>query len=131
MSKTNFRTAITALIKLANENPTFAEAHDCLAKAYWGKRMYPKVIEEWKAFGNLSGDRNESDFAAAVEQEFHSRGWKGALTKGIEIRQAQRKTGYFSPFTLLLSSMPTWERKIRLFSGSTPPIKSAMYFCRA
>ena len=35
--------------KLANENPAFAIAHDCLAYAYWGKRMYPQVIEEWKS----------------------------------------------------------------------------------
>jgi hypothetical protein len=51
-----------------------------LAKAYWGKHMYAQVIEEWKAFGQLSGDRNESDFASAVEQGFRSAGWKGALT---------------------------------------------------
>ena len=86
--------------KVANENPTFAEAHDCLAQAYWGKRMYPQVIEEWKVYGQLSGDRNESDFASAIEQGFRSAGWKGALTKGIEIRQAQRKTGYSSAYEI-------------------------------
>ena len=58
--------------------------------------MYPQVIEEWKAFGQLSGDRNESEFASALEQGFRSAGWKGALTKGIEVREAQRKTGYSS-----------------------------------
>jgi adenylate cyclase len=31
-------------------------AHDCLAYAYWGKRMYPQVIEEWKAYGRLSNE---------------------------------------------------------------------------
>jgi hypothetical protein len=34
----HFDDAIGVCKKLANENPTFAEAHDCLAKAYWGKR---------------------------------------------------------------------------------------------
>jgi len=68
--------------------------------------MYPKVIEEWKAYGKLAGDQSQSDFASAVEQEFRSRGWKGALTKGIEVRQAQRKTGTSLPI-LSLSSMPT------------------------
>ena len=58
--------------------------------------MYPQVIEEYKAYGQISGDRNESDFASALELGFRSAGWKGALTKGIEIRQAQRKTGYSS-----------------------------------
>jgi len=86
--------------KLANENPTFAMAHYFLAVAYWGKRMYPQVIEEWKAYGQLSGDRNASDFASAMEQGFRSGGWKGALTKGIEILQAQRKTGYSSAFKI-------------------------------
>jgi len=86
--------------KLANENPTFAQTHSCLIDGYWGKRMYPQVIEEWKALGQLSGDRNESDFASAMEQGFRSGGWKGALTKGIEIRESQRKTGYSSPYNI-------------------------------
>ena len=92
--------AIVVCKKVANENPTFAAAHACLASAYWGKRMYPQVIEEWKAYGQLSGDRNDSDFASALEQGFRSGGWKGALTKGIEIRQAQRKTGYSSAYII-------------------------------
>ena len=92
--------AVVVCKKVANENPTFAMAHICLAAAYWGKRMYPQVIEEWKTFGELSGDRNESEFASAMQQEFHSAGWKGALTKGIEIRQTQRKTGYSSAYLI-------------------------------
>jgi TolB-like protein/predicted Ser/Thr protein kinase len=92
--------AIAICQKLKNENPTFAVVHVCLAEAYWGKRMYPQVIEEWKAFAQLSGDRNQSDFAAAMEQGFRSAGWKRALGKGIEVRQAQRKTAYSSAFNL-------------------------------
>jgi TolB-like protein len=92
--------AIVICKKLANENPTFAQAHSCLIGAYWGKRMYPQVIEEWKSYGQLSGDRNESEFASAMEQGFRSAGWKGALTKGIETRQAQRKTGYSSAYVI-------------------------------
>ena len=86
--------------KLANENPTFAIAHDCLARAYWGKRMYPQVIAEWKTMGRLSGYQVDADFAAAADRGFRSAGWKGALTKSIEFRQAQRKTGYFSAFDI-------------------------------
>jgi len=92
--------AIVACKKAANENPTFAMAHFCLARAYWGKRMYPQLIEEWKAYGQLSGDQNESDFASAMEQGFRSAGWKSALTKGIEIRQVQRKNGYFPAYSI-------------------------------
>jgi len=93
-----FDEAIVVCKKLANENPTFARARLCLAQAYWGERMYPQVIEEWKALGQHSGDRNETEFASAMEQGFRSAGWKGALTKGIEARQAQRTTGYSSAF---------------------------------
>ena len=92
--------AITSCKKLANENPTFAVAHACLGGAYWGKRMYPQVIEEWKAYAQLSGKRDASDLASAMEQGFRSTGWKGALTKGIEIRQARRKTGYSSAYRI-------------------------------
>jgi hypothetical protein len=71
-----------------------------LAEAYWGKRMYPQVIEEWKAYGKAADDRNESEFASALAQGFNSAGWQAALSKGIEIRQAQRKTGYSSAATI-------------------------------
>ena len=82
--------------KLAVENPTFQPAHLCLSYGYWGKHSYPQVIEEWKAIGQLSGERNESEFASAAENGFRSAGWKGALAKGIEVRRAQHKTGYYS-----------------------------------
>jgi len=88
--------AIAVCKKAANADPTFAETHGCLMGAYWGKRMYPQVIEELKVYGQLSGDRNISVFASAMEQGFRSGGWKVALTKGIEISKAQRKTGYSS-----------------------------------
>ena len=94
--------AIVICKKLANENPTFASAHDCLRLAYWGKRMYPQVIQEWKSSAQLSGNRNDSDFASAMEQGFRSAGWKGALTKGIETRQAQRKNGYSSSYGIAM-----------------------------
>jgi eukaryotic-like serine/threonine-protein kinase len=92
--------AVAVCKKVVNEDPTYALAHRNLAYAYWGKRMYPQVIEEWKAFGQLSGERNDSEFASAMEQGFRSAGWRGALIKGIEIRQAQRKTGYSSAYRI-------------------------------
>jgi eukaryotic-like serine/threonine-protein kinase len=98
ISARQYDEAIVVCKKVANENPTFAAAHYCLARAYWGKRMYPQAIEEGRVFGQLSGDRNESDFSSAMEQGFRSAGWKGALTKGIEARQAQRKTSYSSAY---------------------------------
>jgi hypothetical protein len=62
--------------------------------------MYPEVIKEWKVYGQLYGDKKQSEFASALEQGFRLAGWKGALTKGIEIRQAQRKTGYSSAYII-------------------------------
>lgn len=35
-----------------------------------------------------------------MAQGFRSAGWKGALTKGIEARLAQRKTAYFSAYRI-------------------------------
>jgi TolB-like protein/predicted Ser/Thr protein kinase len=95
-----FDEAIAVCKRVANEIPTFAVVRSYLAQAYWGKRMYPQVIEEWKAFGQLTGDPRESDFASALKQGFSSAGWKGALNKGIEVRQAQRKTGYTSAYAI-------------------------------
>ncbi len=100
VSARQYDEAIAICRKLANENPTFAIAHDCLAYAYWGKRMYPQVIEEWRAYGQLSGNRDDSELAAAMEQGFRSAGWNGALTKAIAFRQAERKTGYYSPLII-------------------------------
>jgi len=91
---------ITIFKKVANEEPTFADVHQLAAGTYWGKRMYPQVVEEWKVYGRLSGERYESEFAAALERGFRSGGWHGALTKGIEVRQGQRKNGYGSAYDL-------------------------------
>jgi serine/threonine protein kinase/TolB-like protein len=100
MDARQYDEAITDCKKVANENPGYGDVHRCLAQADWGNRMYPQVIEEWKVFGQLSGDRNELDFAAALEQGFRLAGWKGALTKGIEARQSQRKAGYQSAYSI-------------------------------
>lgn len=86
--------------KLADENPTFAMAHYCLSDAYWGKRKYSQSIEEYKVGSQLSGDRNDFEYAFAMEQGFRSAGWKGALRKGIEVSVAQHKTGYSSSYTI-------------------------------
>jgi tetratricopeptide (TPR) repeat protein len=69
--------AILECKKVANEDPTSAYTHVCLAQAYWAKHMYPQVVGEWKVYGQLSGDRRESDFASAMEQGFRSGGLEG------------------------------------------------------
>jgi tetratricopeptide (TPR) repeat protein len=64
--------AIVVCKKAANENPGFAMAHFYLAQAYWGKRMYAKVIEEWKAYGNLSGQRKTGYFSPYYIAELYA-----------------------------------------------------------
>jgi TolB-like protein/DNA-binding winged helix-turn-helix (wHTH) protein len=95
-----FDDAVATCSKVANENPAFAQAHSCLALAYWGKHMYPKVVEEWKAFGELSRDQNDIDLATAMEQGFRAGNWKDALRKSIEIREVQRRRGYMSAYAI-------------------------------
>jgi TolB-like protein/Tfp pilus assembly protein PilF len=90
--------AIATCQKVAAENPTFAQAHYCLIQAYWAKGMYAQVVEEYKRVGQLGGDPKDVEFASALEQGFHAGGWKGALTKGVEVRLAQRKASYWSAY---------------------------------
>ena len=92
--------AIAVCTKLVGQNPTFAAGHNCLATAYWGKRLYAQTIKELNANGQLSGDRDESAFASATEQGYRSSGWKGALRRGIQILQAQRRTRYSSAYSI-------------------------------
>ncbi len=96
VSARHYDEAISVCKELANENPTFATAHDCLAYAYWGKRMYPQVVEEWNMYGQVSGYPDDSQLAASLDQGFRSSGWKGALTRAIETLQTRRKTRYSS-----------------------------------
>ena len=92
--------AIQVCGRVASDNPTFAVAHRCLAYAYWAKRTYPHVIEEFRRFGQLSGEKSDVDFASALGEGFGSAGWNGALRKAIELRKAQRKTGYSSAYEI-------------------------------
>ena len=98
VTERQFDQAIEVLKKVAADNPTFPVAHLYLARAYWGKHMYPEAIEQWKAFGQTDGDPHEVAFAAALDEGYKAAGWKAALKKGITVRLAQRKNGYYSPY---------------------------------
>ena len=92
--------AIEICKKVADDNPTFAEAHNGLALAYWGKRMYAEVIEEFKTYAQFSGDKSNLEFASALDRGFRASGWKGAVSKAIEVLKARRKSGYASPYRI-------------------------------
>jgi len=95
-----FDESIAVCRKLADDNPAFGLAHNCLALAYWGKRLYPQMIEEWRQFGQLSNEPVELEFAEALNEGFRSGGWKAALTKGIQVRLAHPGTNWSSPFAI-------------------------------
>ena len=89
--------AIAVCRQLLEENPTFNLAHDCLGFAYWGKRMYPEVVEQWSIYRQNTHNKEDAEFGDALERGFRSGGWRGALTEAIKIRLKQRQTGYASP----------------------------------
>jgi hypothetical protein len=88
--------------------------------------MYPQVIEELRTLGRLSGDRKTSDFASALDEGFHSAGWKGALTKAIEMRKEQRKAGYSSAYEIATFYAELGQKDEARSSGLTRPISSAI-----
>lgn len=92
--------AITVCKQLLVENPNYILAHDCLGYAYWGKGMYPQVIEQWKASYSQSGNRDFVELGNSLERGFRSSGWHGALTEGIRTLQSHRQTGYGSPYEI-------------------------------
>ena len=92
--------AITVCRELLQQNPTFILAHDCLGYAYWGKGMYPQVIEQWSFSYGQSGNRNFVEFDGAAERGFRSAGWRGALTEGTDVLLDQRRFGYASPYEI-------------------------------
>jgi len=86
-----FNKAIETAKLIIAENPTFGRAHQGMASSYWGLHKYPEAIQEFKTAAELMGDKNDAEFAAALDAGFRSGGWQNALRKGIEVRLAQRK----------------------------------------
>ncbi len=97
-----FDDAIATCQRVASENPTFGQAHFCLAYAYWGKGDYPKAVDEFNVLGQLGRDPTDAEFAAALGEGFHSGGWKGALVKGIDARLAQRKKTFVTAYDIAI-----------------------------
>ena len=97
-----FDKAIEIFKKVIADNPTFGRAHSELAIAYWGAHKYPEAIQEWKTGAQLENDKNEIEYAAAMDAGFRSGGWPAALRKGIAVSMAQRnsKAEYASPYII-------------------------------
>jgi TolB-like protein/Tfp pilus assembly protein PilF len=86
--------------QLAQENPTFAIAHDCLFYAYWAKHMYAEAVAEFSANARLT--RNPEDFenSTALERGFRAGGWPAAEAELAAVFEKRRNRGYSSPFMI-------------------------------
>ncbi len=87
---------------ISAENPTFGAVHIFLGRAHWAERKYSEAILEFKTAAQLMGEKNQAEFAAALDAGFHSGGWPGALRKGLEVSLARRKSknSYVSPLAI-------------------------------
>jgi TolB-like protein/Tfp pilus assembly protein PilF len=92
--------AIAVCQQVLDENPTFNLARDCLSYGYWGKGMYPQVVEAWKTYGQNTGNKNDAELGDALDRGFRSGGWPSALTEAIKVRLSQRKNSYASPYQI-------------------------------
>ena len=96
-----FDKAIELYKKDVADNPNFGRAHTELAVIYWAARKYAEAVQEWKTGAQFEGDKNFSEWAAAMDEAFHSGGWQAAERKSIEVMLAQRKVHneYVSPLS--------------------------------
>ncbi|HTQ85949.1 MAG TPA: protein kinase [Candidatus Solibacter sp.] len=94
-----FDKAIEMYSKVIADTPNFGIAHQGLAFSYWAEHKYPQAIQEFKSGAQLTGNKNDAEYADALDAGFRSGGWPGALRKGIEVLLALRKarTGYVFP----------------------------------
>ncbi len=92
--------AIVVCQQLLVENPSYNLAHDCMGYAYWGKRMYPQVMEQWNAYFPHTGNKDDAAFGDAAERGFRANGWQGALTEGVKASIKQRQMSYSSPYEI-------------------------------
>jgi len=94
--------AIEMMKKASAENPTFGVGHVFLSTPYWGEHKYQQVIQEYQTYAQLSGDKIDAEYAAALDSGFRSGGWPSAAHKGIEILTAEykAKTNYLAPYQI-------------------------------
>jgi serine/threonine protein kinase len=95
-----FDRALEIYKRVAADNPEFSRVHLVMALAYMGKKMYPESINEFKIAGQLSGDKYEIEYAAAMDEGFRAGGWKGAVSKALEVDLAKRKMSHGSPYRI-------------------------------
>jgi serine/threonine protein kinase/tetratricopeptide (TPR) repeat protein len=88
-----FDRAVEQYQKVIAENPSFSAAHIDLSIAYFGAHKYEQMIEEYKTYAHLAGDKSYLELAPAMEAGFRSGGWPAAAHKAIDVLIGQRKAG--------------------------------------
>jgi len=88
--------------KLAADNPAFGVAHWGLALNYWAQKKYSQSIQEWITARQLIGNKNQVEYAAALDSGFRSGGWRGAAHQAIEVLTAQHnaETNFLAPYNV-------------------------------
>ncbi len=97
-----FDKAIATYQKVIAENPSFSAVHQDMSLVYWGQHQYAQMIQEYKIFAQMTGDRNYGELAPAMDAAFHSGGWPAAAHKAIDVLISQRKAGtnYLAPYQI-------------------------------
>ncbi len=85
--------AIAAYQKVIAENPSFSAVHIDLSVVYFGTRKYPELIQEYRTYVQMSGDKAYGDLVAALDAGMRSGGWPAAAHNAVETLSAQRKAG--------------------------------------
>ena len=117
--------AIVACKKVANENPTFAATHLCLADAYWGNACTRRLLKNGKPMASFLVTDAILILLLPRNKDFVQRAGRVLSLKASKLdkRNARRGTRLRTPSPLF---MLTWETKSRLSGGSTPGIRSAI-----
>ena len=78
-------------------DPNFASAHGDLGWTYRALGKYDLWLQEWKKMAVLGGDKEEAAIADAATRAYAQAGYRGALTKSIEMRKELFGKRYVDP----------------------------------
>ena len=117
--------AIAVCKKVANENPTFALAHYCLAERIGENACTRRSLKNGRPMASFPATETNLNSLLPWNKDFVQRAGRVLSPKALKPgkRNARPATRLR---TRLLHSMPTWETKIRLSGGSTLLIRSAI-----
>jgi tetratricopeptide (TPR) repeat protein len=109
LSDRQFDKAIEVEKKVLADNPTFLVARMNLAGAYLGKHEYQQAIQELKTAAQLAGDKNFSEFAAALDAGFRAGGGPGLCARQSKFhsRSAKPRRDTSLPCSFSLSANST------------------------